>query len=279
LAKLEAPGSGVTIASAESGAQGSRRGNTVRARLEQTIYRDEHEQRGRMMKTIHHAFLPISILRIAGLTASVITIGFSTTVSLYANEAAADTVRKLEYHAHHPVFGDIGTYSNAIERSGATTTVRTSVHLKVTALGVVLHLEDAERIEQWKGDRLIYFRGTTTTNGDVVEVKGEARGDTFVITSPSGNVTAPATIFPSNPSYLNFLHSSTIMRTDTGKIEKVHISGGDPILVNIDGTDTWAHKYQIDGSIPYEIWIDQQNVPIKFTVDDDSGVISFTLTK
>jgi hypothetical protein len=69
------------------------------------------------------------------------------------------------------------------------------------------------------------------------------------------------------------------MRTDTGKIEQVHISAGEPAFVNIGGTDIWARKYQIDGSIPYKIWIDQQNTPVMFTVDDDSGEISFILTK
>jgi hypothetical protein len=69
------------------------------------------------------------------------------------------------------------------------------------------------------------------------------------------------------------------MRTDTGKVEEVHVSGGNPAFVNIEGTITWTRKYQIDGSIPYKIWVDQNNIPVKFTVDDDSGVISFTLVK
>ena len=187
--------------------------------------------------------------------------------------------REFHYRAQHPVFGDIGTYSNTIESAGDTTTIRTTVHLKVTALGVVLHREDAERTERWKGDRLIYFHGITTINGEVVEIEGEARGEIFMITSPFGNVTAPATILPSNPSSPNFLHSTAIMRTDTGKVEQVHISGGAPTLANIGGANIWTRKYQIDGSIPYKIWMDRENTPVKFTVDDDSGEISFTLTR
>jgi hypothetical protein len=210
----------------------------------------------------------------------VIAVGaFSASALFNSCQGAGDTAQQFRYLAHHSVFGDIGIYKNTIERSGSTTTVRTSVHLKVTALGILLHLEDAERIEQWRGNRLVYFRGKTTTNGKTVEIKGEALGDSFVITSPFGKVTAPAAILPSNPSSPNLFNSNIVMRTDTGEVEKVHISGGSPTLVNINGTNTWARKYQIDGSIPYTIWIDQENIPIVFTVEDDSGKIYFTLIK
>ncbi len=81
-----------------------------------------------------------------------------TTVSVLASFgcfnpclAASNMAREFHYRAQHPVFGDIGTYSNTIESAGDTTTIRTTVHLKVTALGVVLHREDAERTEDGKG--------------------------------------------------------------------------------------------------------------------------------
>ena len=233
-----------------------------------------------MQKTFQRSSYLISRLSAVGLAYSALAMGFFfATAFLNTCQAASDTSRQFHYRAHHSVFGDIGTYSNTVETAGDITTVLTSVHLKVAAIGVVLHREDAERTERWKAGRLVYFRGVTTTNEQVVEVKGEARGDTFSIISPFGNVTAPATVLPSNPSSANLLRSTTIMRTDTGKIEQVHISAGEPAFVNIGGTDIWARKYQIDGSIPYKIWIDQQNIPVMFTVDDDSGEVSFTLAK
>lgn len=219
-------------------------------------------------------------MTVGNIVLSVMAVGiFSASALFNSCQGADDTAQQFHYLAHHPVFGDIGVYRNTIEQSGATTTIRTSVHLKVTALGILLHLEDAERIEQWQGNRLVYFRGITTTNGKAVEVKGDARGNVFVITSPFGNVIAPRTIVPSNPSSPNLLNFTTIMRTDTGKVEKVHISEGFPSLVDINGTNTWTRKYQIDGSIPYKIWFDQENIPVMFVVEDDSGAVYFTLTQ
>src|SRR5580700_2770017 len=77
--------------------------------------------------------------------------------------AYADT-RQLVYDVKHSVFGDIGTYTNQIEQSGAIITVKTTAHFLVKALGVGLHREDATRTEQWQGDRLIFFHGVTVKN-------------------------------------------------------------------------------------------------------------------
>jgi hypothetical protein len=171
-----------------------------------------------MMKNFD-IFRGTSLYRFTNIALSVIAVGALAASALFNScQGAGDTAQQFRYLAHHPVFGDIGIYKNTIERSGAKTTIRTSVHLKVTALGILLHLEDAERIERWKGNRLVYFRGTTTTNGKTVDIKGDALGDSFVITSPVGNVTALAAILPSNPSSPNLFNSDTVMRTDTGEV-------------------------------------------------------------
>src|SRR3954453_3905236 len=151
--------------------------------------------------------------------------------------AASEASRQLHYRARHSVFGDIGTYTNTIEPIGDTPTVRTNVHLKVSALGVVLHREDAERTERWRNGILREFHGITTVDGVAAKVEGRADGNGFVIDSPRGRGIAPATIHLSNPWSADFLHFSTMMLTDTGAVEQVRVSGGDPALVNIDGSD------------------------------------------
>jgi hypothetical protein len=193
-------------------------------------------------------------------------------------QAASDAPRQLQYRARHSLFGDIGSYTNTIEPTGDTTMIRTSVHLRVTALGVVLHREDAERTERWRGDTLREFHGITTINGVATEVSGKADGKSFIINSPLGRVAAPATIRPSNPWSSDFLNSTTMMLTDTGKVEQVRISGGEAAFVTLNGNSIWTRQYQVDGSLRYKIWIDRQNTPVEFAIGDDSGEISFSLT-
>ena len=196
-----------------------------------------------------------------------------------ARPAAAQSPAQLFYRMHHSVFGDIGTYTNTVEPSRGGTTVKTHVHFEVKMLGVRLHHQDAERTERWQGNRLVSFQSVTDKGDGPKEVKGEARGNSFVVSSPQGTVTAPASVHPANPWSANFLHSTTMMRPDTGKIEQVRISGGQETAVKIDGATIPAVKYDIDGNTKYTVWLDARGVPVMFWADDDTGKVTFTLAK
>jgi hypothetical protein len=200
-------------------------------------------------------------------------------VSGGAAQAMAESSRELVYDVKHSVFGDIGTYSNMIESAGGIITIKTAAHFLVKALGVGLHREDAQRVEQWQGNRLIFFHGVTVKNGETTEVKGEAKGGNFVISSPLGTVTAPGSVKPANPWSSRSIDSNEMMRVDNGKVEKVTVSGGGETNVSVDGASTTAKEYDITGATKYKVWIDNHDVPVMFMVDDDSGQVTFTLKK
>lgn len=191
--------------------------------------------------------------------------------------AAAATPMQLTYRVTHSVFGNIGTYVNTIEPSAGGTTVQTRVHFQVKMLGVNMYREDAQRTERWQGNRLVSFNGVTSKGNESTVVKGEARGNSFVISSPQGTITAPATVHPANPWSPNFLASSTMMRPDNGRIERVSVSGGQQTVVDLDGRPVRAQKYEVDGAARYDVWLDSRGVPVMFVADDDSGKVTFTL--
>jgi len=184
----------------------------------------------------------------------------------------------LNYEVDHSLYGNVGTYSNTIARDGATVTVRTAARFKASLLGIVYYREDADRTERWQGKRLVYFSGVTTTNGHAIKLEGEARGDQFVINSPSGTIVAPSTVVPANPWSDNFLGSDTMMLLDTGEIEKVRVSGARPDSIRIRGTAIRTREYQVDGKSHYKIWLDEHDVPVRFSVEESSGEVTFTLT-
>jgi len=209
----------------------------------------------------------------------IIAAGVSAPVAVGSGTAVAETPAQFIYRVSHSTFGDIGTYTNTVEPNQNGTTIQTKAHFEVNMLGVRMYCEDAQRTERWQGNRLVSFHGVTDKGSGPVEVKGEARGNGFVITSPLGTINAPASVHPANPWSDNFLSSNTMMRPDSGKIEQVRVGGAQETTVKIDGAAVPAVKFDIDGNTKYTVWLDGRGVPVKFVADDDTGKVTFTLTK
>src|SRR5215468_7575373 len=109
------------------------------------------------------------------LTASALLL--SLTAAAFVANPAAYAAEKMVYSVHHSRYGDIGTYTNSVEKAGETTTVTTDAHIQVSLLGIVLYRQDAQRQERWNGNRLVSFHGVTTVNGKPTEMTGAAQGD------------------------------------------------------------------------------------------------------
>jgi len=197
-----------------------------------------------------------------------------------AGPVASGPPRQFVYQVTHSLFGSIGTYINTIEPEGSGTLVLTQAHFDVRVLGVRMYHEVAQRTERWQGNRLVAFDGVTDNgNGPPMVVKGAARGNEFIITSPLGTFAAPWNVHPANPWSGNFLHANEMMRVDNGKVEPVHVAGGETTTVTIGARPIPARQYEIEGSTTYTVWLDSRGIPVKFVVDDKSGKVTFTLAK
>jgi len=193
--------------------------------------------------------------------------------------AANVSTEQLRYTVYHSIFGNIGTYTNDVQRSGDTTIVRTTAHFVVRVLGIAVRRENDQRVERWLDGRLVSFVGVTRKNADATELRGEAEGNEFVINSPLGTVIAPASVQPANPWSARCLRSTIMMRVDDGEIEKVRVTGGSVDDIVLDGRVIPTRMYDIEGKTRYRLWFDRHNVPVKFVVDDSTGKITFTLMR
>lgn len=100
--------------------------------------------------------------------------------------APASAQQVLEYGVKHPVYGDIGTYTNLIETTADGIVVNSRLEVTVKVIGLVMHRELSLRREQWRAGRLIAFHSTTEKNGERYELRGEARDGGFVMQTPHG---------------------------------------------------------------------------------------------
>ena len=189
--------------------------------------------------------------------------------------------QRLVYTVQHSRYGNIGTYSNAVEKTGDMTTVVTDAHIQVSILGVVFYRQDASRQERWAGNRLVSFHGVTTVNGKPFEMTGAAQGDSFVMMSPDGDIVTPASVRIANPWSPEVLRGNTILTPDRGRVENVQVKDGEQTSLTINGRNTMTKRYEIDrlnGQKRYEIWMDERGTPVKFVTYNPNGSVTFTLT-
>jgi hypothetical protein len=184
-----------------------------------------------------------------------------------------------EYHIEHPRYGDIGTYTNVVKDFGDAIEVDSEIHVAVRILGMVMYREEGTRTEHWQGNRLVGFDSVTVTNGTRIEVHGEAKGDAFVVTTPSGTIEAPPQVHPSNPWALQVLDTDMVMSTKSGRVERVNVSGGEIESVNFDGQELRLHHYDVVGTKRDEVWLDDRGVSVAFRTEDQGSPIDFVLSR
>ena len=183
------------------------------------------------------------------------------------------------YRVVHPTYGDIGTYTNVIDRAGDDTSVQTELKIAVKAVGIVVYRQEARRAEHWRRDRLVSFESVTVTNGDKLEVRGEARDGGFAITTPSGTVVAPGNVHPSNPWSAMVLNTDYMMSTKTGRLDHVRVSGGEEEAVALNGNTLRLHQYEIVGDKRQFVWLDERGTPVAFRTEENGAQVDFVLAR
>jgi hypothetical protein len=184
-----------------------------------------------------------------------------------------------EYRVKHPTYGDIGSYTNIIERGADGVHVQTIVRIAVKILGATMYRENADRSELWKDGRLAYFHSITTKNGKRAEVSGEAQGDKFVINGPEGTYVAPAKVQPPNPWSSDCLNSDVMMSSVTGQLYQAQIRDDGEETVTIAGQPRHTRKYEIDTDRSHTIWFDDKGVPVILQSIEEGDPVRLVLTR
>ncbi|MGO8914883.1 MAG: DUF6134 family protein [Stellaceae bacterium] len=193
--------------------------------------------------------------------------------------SASASPQSYEYRVLHPTYGDIGTYTNLVERVGDATEVTSELRIAVRLLGIVIYRQEARRSEHWQGQQLVAFDSVTVTNSDRIQVHGEARDGGFAVTTPAGTVLAPASVHPSNPWSAMVLNTNVMMSTRTGQILPVRVSGGETEPVALAGSTLRLHQYEIVSDKRQFVWLDDNGTPVAFRTAENGTPIDFVLRR
>src|SRR6185437_16439575 len=156
-------------------------------------------------------------------------------------------------------------------------TIQTELKVAVRKIGIVVYRQEARRAEHWRHDRLMSYESVTVTNGDKLEVRGEARGNGFAITTPSGTVMAPGNVHPSNPWSAMVLKTDYMMSTKTGRLTHVQVKGGQEQPVALAGATMRLRQYEIISDKQQFVWLDSRGTPVAFRTEEDGAPVDFVL--
>lgn len=184
-----------------------------------------------------------------------------------------------DYRVVHPVYGDIGSYTNIIEDRGDEISVRNKFRVQVKVLFAVAYEQKGENSELWRAGRIVSFEGKTRKNGKKSAVRGYADGESFIIDGKRGRVVAPANVFPNNPWSTNILTTDTLMGTSSGTLYRVKSTEGAERVIQVDGKPVKTRYFKVDGDAQYEIWFDESGVPVKFTDIGKDTTITYRLAR
>jgi hypothetical protein len=181
------------------------------------------------------------------------------------------------YSVLHPIYGEIGTLTDTIDRGPETTRIDTHLRIAVKFLGIVVSRQKTDTTEILHGDRLVSLQSVTEKDGRHFEVHGEIRGDKFMVNTTAGSFAGPPTIAPSDPWVLKRTGEQTVVFTDTGRITNMYISGGDYDTISVNGVSVSARHFIVMGDKRQEVWLDSREIPVMFRTVEDGTPIDFVL--
>jgi hypothetical protein len=181
------------------------------------------------------------------------------------------------YAVLHPLYGDIGTFTDTVERKPDTMRIDGRLRVAVKILGIVVYRHDSDITAIMRDDRLVSLQSVTNKNGDSLEVRGEAQGDQFVVNATDGSFAGPASSLPSDPFVLRDIGEGTVISTDTGRISNVKVSGGDHGMVSVNGYLVYARHLMVEGVTRRQVWLDKQGIPVMFRIVENGTPIDFVL--
>ena len=222
-------------------------------------------------------------MRLAGAMLALCASSIGSSLAMPAPEERAtptpDGQLVYTYSVHHPLYGEIGTFTDAVDRQPETTRIEGRLRIAVKLLGIVVYRQESDISTIMRDDRLISLQSVTNKDGDLFEVRGEAQGDQFVVNATMGSFAGPATILPSDPFVLKGTGEENMVFTDTGEIISVQVSGGDHSTVRVNGNAVSTRRFVVDGVTRWEVWVDGAGTPVKFRIVEKGTPIDFVLKK
>ncbi len=202
---------------------------------------------------------------------------FALAVATAAGRPACAAPQIYRYEIESRTYGNIGTYTNIVTHIGDKVDVRTKMHVTIRFLGFPVYRQDANRLERWRDGRMIAFRSDTDDDGAKIDVTGKAKGDRFVVKTPTGTIIAPAAVRPTNPWVPVTPGTGSLMSTKTGKVVRARVISRGKKTVTFGGRTMHLWEFFIDSDKHQVMWVNDRGVAVALQTPQHGLTIRFVL--
>ena len=195
--------------------------------------------------------------------------------------AAAQPARASEqlytYAVQHPVYGRIGNLVYDIETAAGARRITSQLRVAISIMGVTVYRYETDGIEVWQGSRLMTLQSKINKNGNRIDLRGEAHGGQFIVTSNAGTVATSPDVAPPDPWLVTSVGDSNVISTSTGQVLRVQVSGGESVTIPIHGAKIATRHFSISDDKHHEVWLDGHDIPIMFRSIELGDPVDFIL--
>ena len=139
----------------------------------------------------------------------------------------------------------IGSHTFELQQDGSKQVLTTEARFDVKFLFVTAFRYRHENTEVWDNGCLASIDAATDSNGDLLAVRGAARGDQFALTSNDGTESLPACV--QTFAYWNpgILDAQQLLNSQTGEYEDVEAVYEGPDRIDVAGETVDAFRYRL----------------------------------
>ena len=137
-----------------------------------------------------------------------------------------------------------------------TTFVDVEIEMKFSLGPINLFRYEHRNSEMWQGDKIVALDSETYDDGDQYQVQAEWNKEGVDIIAQQNQYNAPASIYSTNYWNPVILKADQLLNSQKGILEDINVTSLGTELFNVQGQDIEARKYQIEASIPIDIWYD-----------------------
>ena len=223
-----------------------------------------------------------NLMRLSGSRTNIVRSGLmSFALLLFLTSGVTQASAKEErhhaaYQVRHEVWGKVGTLTQDIVIDEADATITTHLTIRVSFLGIAVHRMNARWHEQWEGDTLSFFDGTTVTNGNTESITGHRGDNSFIIQTAQGTQEAPLDIHPVNPWSTRFVEANVFMSPETGRITRSHFVDAGASRLEINDKTVVVRTFRTNTAGEHTLHFSQNGGLVRFEHSDALGKIIVT---